>query len=40
MHQSLFGFDDHEWAMLAQPPLSVVRQPTHALGLPAAELLL
>jgi len=25
MHQSLFGFDDHEWAMLAQPPLSAVR---------------
>lgn len=36
----LFGFDDHQWAMIAEPPLSVVRQPTHALGQCAAELLL
>jgi len=33
-------FDDHPWAGVANPPLSVVRQPTYDLGRLAAEHLL
>jgi LacI family transcriptional regulator len=37
---SLIGFDDARWAQYADPPLSVVSQPTAAMGQRAAELLL
>jgi LacI family transcriptional regulator len=37
---SLIGFDDHEWATLVRPRLTVVEQPTEALGIAAAEDLL
>jgi LacI family transcriptional regulator len=37
---SLIGFDDHEWATLVRPRLTVVEQPTEAIGLAAAEDLL
>ncbi len=37
---ALFGFDDHEWAVIFSPPVSVVRQPTYELGTTAAEMLL
>ncbi|MER2598691.1 MAG: LacI family DNA-binding transcriptional regulator [Caldilineales bacterium] len=37
---SLISFDDHDWAPLFNPPLSVVRQPTHKIGLAAAELVM
>ncbi|MBE7554625.1 MAG: LacI family DNA-binding transcriptional regulator [Anaerolineales bacterium] len=37
---SLVSFDDHDWAPLFAPPLTVVRQPTYQLGQTAAKLLL
>lgn len=37
---SLVGFDDHEWAGIFSPPLTVVRQPTHEIGTAAADLLI
>lgn len=36
---ALVGFDDHPWAAVADPPLTVVRQPARALGRVAAETL-
>ena len=37
---SLISFDDHDWAPLFSPPLTVVRQPTYRLGQTAARLLM
>jgi len=37
---ALIGFDDHPWAEVANPPLTVVRQPARLLGQKAAETLL
>ena len=37
---SLVGFDDHPWAAVSRPPLTVVRQPAYQLGRKAAELML
>jgi LacI family transcriptional regulator len=37
---SLISFDDHDWAPLFAPPLTVVRQPTYQLGQTSAKLLL
>ncbi len=37
---SLIGFDDHPWAQVSDPPLSVVRQPLRELGHTAAKVLL
>lgn len=37
---SLIGFDDHEWATLVRPTLTVVAQPTEEIGVTAAEALL
>jgi LacI family transcriptional regulator len=37
---ALVGFDDFEWADLLHPRLTVIRQPTTALGTRAVELLL
>ena len=37
---SLIGFDDHPWAQVSDPPLSVVRQPLRELGHTAAQVLL
>ena len=37
---SLISFDDHDWAPLFSPPLTVVRQPTYRLGQTAAKLLM
>ena len=37
---SLISFDDHEWAPLFTPPITVVRQPTYHLGQTAARLLM
>ena len=34
------GFDDIEFASIAYPPLTTVRQPLHEMGATAAELLL
>jgi len=36
---SLLGFDDHPWASVCAPPLSVVRQPAREIGRSAAEVL-
>jgi LacI family transcriptional regulator len=36
---ALCGFDDHEWAEIFSPPLTVVRQPTYEIGTTAAQLL-
>ena len=36
---SLLGFDDHPWASVCAPPLSVVRQPAREIGRTAAEML-
>jgi DNA-binding LacI/PurR family transcriptional regulator len=35
----LIGFDDHDWADIFTPPITVIRQPTFAMGLEAAKLL-
>ena len=37
---SIMSFDDHDWASLFSPPLTVVRQPTYHLGQSAAKLLM
>jgi LacI family transcriptional regulator len=37
---ALVGFDDHPWAAVASPPLTVVRQPAEKIGRAAAEMLL
>lgn len=37
---SLVGFDEHEWATLVRPTLTVVRQPRNDIGIEAARLLL
>jgi DNA-binding LacI/PurR family transcriptional regulator len=37
---SLISFDDHDWAPIFSPPLTVIRQPTYQLGQAAASLLL
>ena len=37
---SLISFDDHDWAPLFAPPLTVVRQPTYQLGQTVAKLLM
>lgn len=37
---ALVGFDDHPWAAVSNPPLTVVRQPTRELGQIAAQMLL
>jgi LacI family transcriptional regulator len=37
---ALAGFDDHPWASVSDPPLTVVRQPTRELGQIAARMLL
>jgi LacI family transcriptional regulator len=36
---ALVGFDDHSWAAVASPPLTVVRQPAQEIGRIAAEML-
>jgi LacI family transcriptional regulator len=36
---ALVGFDDHPWAAVSDPPLTVVRQPSRQLGSKAAEIL-
>jgi LacI family transcriptional regulator len=36
----LVGFDDHPWAAVSDPPLTVVRQPAEQVGRAAAEMLL
>jgi DNA-binding LacI/PurR family transcriptional regulator len=37
---SMVSFDDHDWAPLFSPSLTVVRQPTYCLGQTAAQLLM
>jgi len=37
---AIASFDDHPWAAVADPPLTVVRQPAQQLGHTAAEILL
>lgn len=37
---ALVGFDDHPWAEVSCPPLTVVRQPVHELGQLAAKMIL
>jgi LacI family transcriptional regulator len=37
---ALLGFDDMPWAACLQPPLTVISQPTYALGEAAAQLLI
>ena len=36
---ALIGFDDHPWARVSDPPISVVRQPARRMGQVAAEML-
>jgi LacI family transcriptional regulator len=36
---SLIGFDDSSWAAVMEPPLTMIEQPTLALGTRAAEVL-
>jgi DNA-binding LacI/PurR family transcriptional regulator len=36
----LIGFDDHEWADIFTPPLTVIRQPTFRMGARAADVLI
>ena len=36
----LIGFDDHEWADIFTPPISVIRQPTYKMGMEATRMLL
>lgn len=36
---SLIGFDDSSWAAVMEPPLTMIEQPTLALGVRAAEVL-
>lgn len=37
---ALVGFDDHPWAAVSHPPLTVVRQPSFDVGAQAASILL
>ena len=37
---AIVGFDDHPWAQVSNPPLTVVRQPTYAIGETAAHRVL
>ena len=37
---SIISFDDHDWASLFSPPLTVIRQPTYHLGKTAASILM
>jgi DNA-binding LacI/PurR family transcriptional regulator len=37
---SVVGFDDHPWAAVSDPPLTVVRQPAQKLGRVAAQMVL
>ena len=37
---ALVGFDDHPWAIVSDPPLTVVRQPAREIGQAAARILL
>jgi LacI family transcriptional regulator len=37
---ALVGFDDHPWAAVSDPPLTVIRQPAQRMGQVAAETLL
>ena len=37
---AIVGFDDHPWAQVSDPPLTVVRQPTYAIGQSAADKIL
>ena len=37
---AVVGFDDHPWAAVASPPLTVVRQPAEQIGRVAAEMVL
>jgi LacI family transcriptional regulator len=37
---AIIGFDDHPWAQVSDPPLTVVRQPLRGLGHKAAQVLL
>lgn len=37
---SVVGFDDHPWAAVSDPPLTVVRQPAQQLGQVAAQVVL
>lgn len=37
---AIVGFDDHPWAQVSDPPLTVVRQPTYAIGEAAAHTVL
>jgi DNA-binding LacI/PurR family transcriptional regulator len=37
---ALVGFDDHPWAAVSDPPLTVVRQPVLQIGEKAAQILL
>ncbi len=37
---AVVGFDDHPWAQVTNPPLTVVRQPTRAIGETAARKVL
>jgi LacI family transcriptional regulator len=37
---AIVAFDDHPWAQVSNPPLTVVRQPTYAIGETAAKKLL
>jgi LacI family transcriptional regulator len=37
---AIVGFDDHPWAAVSDPPLTVIRQPALEVGQKAAELLL
>jgi LacI family transcriptional regulator len=37
---SVVGFDDHPWAAVSDPPLTVVRQPAQQIGQAAAQMVL
>lgn len=37
---ALIGFDDHPWAAVSCPPLTVIRQPSRCVGQAAAKMLL
>lgn len=37
---AVIGFDDHPWAAVSNPPLTVIRQPSRRVGQTAAEMLI
>lgn len=37
---SIVGFDDHPWAAVTQPPLTVIRQPAMRIGATAGQMIL